>query len=84
MKSAVRNCACLQGMWATAVMSVVEGVFLPQGQQCPLLRLDPPLAPPGVLVLQEAKAQETVPEAGIQMAALEKISNPAALLSDIF
>ena len=88
-KSAVRNCACRQGMWAAAVMSVAEGVFLPQevalprDQQRPLLPLDPPLDPRGVRVLQVVKAQETAPEAEAHTAALKKISSPRALLSYI-
>ena len=90
MKSAVRNCACLQGMSVAAVMSVAEGVFLPQevalhqDQECPLLPLDPPLHPPGVRVLREVKALEAAPEAEAHAAALEKTSKPAALFPDIF
>ena len=75
MKSAVRNCACLQGMSVVAVMSVAKGVFLPQeaalpqDQERPLLRLDPPLHPPGVRVLQAAEAQGAAPKE-LQAAAL--------------
>ena len=81
MKSAVRNWACPHGMWAAAVMSVAEGVFLPQeaalpqDQERPLLPLDPPLHPPGAQALQEARAQETAPEVEAHTVALEKISN---------
>ena len=75
MKSAARNCVCLQRMWAAAVMSVAEGVFLPQEvtlpqvQERPLLRLDPPLHPPGAQALLEAKAQGAAPKE-LQAAAL--------------
>jgi len=90
MKSAVRNWACLQGMWTAAVMSVAEGVFLrqevalPRDRERPLLPLDLLLAPLGAQAPQAAEAQETAPEAEAHTAAPEKISKPAALLSDIF
>lgn len=83
MKSAVRNWDCLQGMLAAAVMSVVEGVFLPQevahpqAQERPPLPLDPLLAPREAMFLQAAEAQGVAPEAGAHAAAPEKISDTA-------
>ena len=85
-KSAVRNWACPHGMWAAAVMSVAEGIFPPQEAALPQDQLDPllRLAPLGAQALLAAKAQETVPEAEVHIAVLEKNRNPGALFSDIF